>query len=142
MSEVNISLSGRQYGIVCDPGEESRVRALGQIIDSKLQQLTNAGSNEMYRLMLAALMLADELEDLRAEFGTGHSQMNELGQYAADLEQQNRALESKVAQLKDALLSATPAEEAQAPAADDNQRAALSELQARLENLAERVIKA
>jgi cell division protein ZapA len=68
MGQVAIQLNGRIYRFVCGDGDEPRITALADYIRSKLNQLgqetTRAGDDRM--LVMAALMLADELFDARA----------------------------------------------------------------------------
>ncbi len=67
MGEVNISISGRNYGISCQDGQEQRVQDLGQYVDSRLKDIAKAGAanSETHLLVLTTLMLADEIYDLR-----------------------------------------------------------------------------
>ena len=67
MSNVNLAIAGREYRVACSPGEEAHVKILGGMIDSKLAGLSNvAGQSEVRRFLYAALLLADELHELRA----------------------------------------------------------------------------
>jgi cell division protein ZapA len=67
MGQVAIQLNGRIYRFVCGDGDEPRIIALADYIRSKLTTLghetTRAGDDRM--LVMAALMLADELFDAR-----------------------------------------------------------------------------
>lgn len=67
MAEVNLSINGRSYGIACDDGQETRVSNLGRYVDERLRDIARAGaaSNESHLLVLTALVLADEIYDLR-----------------------------------------------------------------------------
>ncbi len=67
MAEVNLSINGRAYGIACDDGQESRVSDLGRYVDERLREISRAGaaSSESHLLVLTALILADEIYDLR-----------------------------------------------------------------------------
>ncbi len=68
MAEVNLSINGRNYGIACDDGQEARVRELGGYVDDRLRDISGAGAaaSENHLLVLTALVLADEIYDLRA----------------------------------------------------------------------------
>jgi cell division protein ZapA len=66
MSNVSLSIGGRSYTVNCDPGEEDHVAELGAMIDSKLSALGQAGQNESRMLLFAALLLADEVYELRS----------------------------------------------------------------------------
>jgi len=67
MAQVNVSIKGRDYAIHCEDGQEHRVLELGHYVDSRLQDIAAAGaaSSENHLLVLTALMLADEVFDLR-----------------------------------------------------------------------------
>ena len=69
MGQVAILLNGKSYRFVCGDGEEARITALGDYLRSKLDglgpNLGRPGDDRM--LVMAALMLADELFDARGE---------------------------------------------------------------------------
>ncbi len=79
MAEVNLNINGRNYGIACDAGQEKRVKDLGYYIDQRIKEISRAGaaSNDSHLLILTALMLADEIFDLRDE-------MSELSEKAGE----------------------------------------------------------
>jgi cell division protein ZapA len=63
MAQVTVTINGHLYPVACDPGEEHRIRDLARVIDGKVagfaRQFARAGEARL--IMLAALMLADEL---------------------------------------------------------------------------------
>ena len=67
MGQVAISLMGRSYRFVCGDGEEVRIKALGDYVCTKVDQLgRDLGRTADDRLLvMAALMLADELFEAR-----------------------------------------------------------------------------
>ena len=67
MAEVSLAIHGKPYGIACDDGQEERVTELGQYVDSRLREIASAGaaSNDSHLLVLTALVMADEIYDLR-----------------------------------------------------------------------------
>ncbi|MFC7333304.1 cell division protein ZapA [Rhodocista pekingensis] len=69
MARVEITLNGRGYALACEDGQEQRLRELGAYVDARLKEIASdsVGSSEAQLLMLASLMLADEIFDLRAE---------------------------------------------------------------------------
>ncbi len=69
MAEVKLAINGRMYAIACDDGQERRVSMLGRYIDARLKEIARAGgaSNEAHLLALTALVLADEIHDLRED---------------------------------------------------------------------------
>jgi len=67
MGEVNLTIHGKPYSIACDAGQEQRVAEMGRYVDSHLRDIASAGgaTNESHLLVLTALVLADEVHDLR-----------------------------------------------------------------------------
>jgi len=67
MSNVTVSIGGRHYTVACAAGEEQHIEALGSSIDGKLEGLPNLSrQSEARTLLFAALLLADELHELRS----------------------------------------------------------------------------
>lgn len=67
MTNVELSIAGRSYSVACAKGEEARITALGRMIDAKLAGNAGLrGQSEARSLLFAALLLADELHDLKA----------------------------------------------------------------------------
>lgn len=77
MADVTIEIGGRRYDVTCRDGEEEQLRRLGKLVEEKAAQARAAvgGVTEVRQLLLAALLLADELADLRAAKanGNGHA---------------------------------------------------------------------
>ena len=71
MSNVTLRIGGRSYIVACAEGEEAHVESLGQLIDDKIRDLGTTGHNEVRLLLFAALMLADELHDVRGKGPAG-----------------------------------------------------------------------
>jgi cell division protein ZapA len=73
LPKVDISINGRSYAVACDDGQEGRVRELAGMVDSRVRQLTGPGPvggvGETQLLVLAGLMLADELSETKAALG-------------------------------------------------------------------------
>lgn len=68
MPNVELSINGRSYTVACDPGQEDRLRDLASIVDSRVRQLAGprGGVGETHALVLAGLMLADELSEAQS----------------------------------------------------------------------------
>lgn len=67
MADVEVSVSGRRYKLSCRDGEEDHLRALVRMVDNKAEEITGAlgEMTEARTLLLSALLIADELNDLR-----------------------------------------------------------------------------
>jgi len=73
LPKVDVSINGRSYAVACDDGQQDRVRELAGMVDSRVKQLVGPGPvggiGETQILVLAGLMLADELSETRAALG-------------------------------------------------------------------------
>ena len=68
MKELLLRIGGRQYRVACAPGQEQRIVGLGRVIDERLQSLgLTLLQNDAKHLLLASLVLADELESATAQ---------------------------------------------------------------------------
>lgn len=67
-ARVDIQLMGRPYTVACEAGEEQRLESLAGYVDSKLRALAGSISSATQErlFMLACLMLADEVFDLKS----------------------------------------------------------------------------
>jgi cell division protein ZapA len=100
LAKVDISINGRLYAVACDEGQEGRVRELAQMMDSRVKQLTGPGPvggvGETQILVLAGLMLADELSETKAAMsGKGpapHSAAQAAPQPAPQLSEEDEEL--------------------------------------------------
>jgi cell division protein ZapA len=65
MSEVNVTINGRQYRMACENGQEEHLLALSQDLDPRIAQLrTSFGEVGDTRLtVMASLTVADELAE-------------------------------------------------------------------------------
>lgn len=72
MAQVDVSVNGQSYRIACEDGQEDRLVDLAAMVDEKVIELVNqigqVGSNRL--LVMAALIIADELVDLKNEVGS------------------------------------------------------------------------
>jgi cell division protein ZapA len=67
MSNVNLAIGGRSFTVACANGEESHVAALGRMVDAKVTASGAIAQNETRMLLFAALILADEVHETRAD---------------------------------------------------------------------------
>lgn len=65
MSQVNVTINGRQFRMACADGEEAHLRQLAKELDDRITSLRNQfGEIGDARLtVMAALMVADELAE-------------------------------------------------------------------------------
>jgi cell division protein ZapA len=72
MAQVTIRINGYAYTVGCADGQESHLESMAGEVDQRIDKIKAAmgQSGESRLLVLAALMMADELHDLKAEFAT------------------------------------------------------------------------
>lgn len=82
MAEVSLNIHGKDYGIACDDGQENRVIEVGQYVDNRARDIATAGaaSNENHLLVLTALVLADEVKELRDSLMSARANSNNPNQ--------------------------------------------------------------
>lgn len=69
MAQVILKINGYSYTVGCADGQEERLTAMAQEVESRIDDIKKLGmqSGEGQLLALAGVMLADEVDDLRAE---------------------------------------------------------------------------
>jgi cell division protein ZapA len=67
MAHVSVTISGRQYRMACDDGQEHHLARLSHELDQRIAHLrTTFGEiGDMRLTVMAALILADELAEVR-----------------------------------------------------------------------------
>ena len=67
MAQVRIEVGGRSYPVACRDGEEARLLMLGRLIETRAADAVRAtgAGDEARGLLMAALLLADELDEAR-----------------------------------------------------------------------------
>ncbi|HEX8485946.1 cell division protein ZapA [Sphingomonas sp.] len=95
MAEVTLSIGGRAYAVACRDGEETRVRMLGEMLDSRWTSAARvAGGSAERAMLLIALMLADDLDEAQRRPPQGAAVSEDaLGRIADRLESLAAALE-------------------------------------------------
>jgi cell division protein ZapA len=68
MAQVTIRINGYAYTVGCEDGQEAHLEQMAAEIEQRINGIKSIGgqSGEARLLMLAALLLADELHDLRS----------------------------------------------------------------------------
>lgn len=111
MPLVNVMVNGKAYTIACDEGEEEHLKELGATVDGKVKELLSAVGNvgDQRLVLMAALLLADELhgvsaqlETLRSELAAAQAAQTELNERAEKTESMAAdALENAVKRIED-----------------------------------------
>ena len=71
MAQVEITINGQSYRIACEDGQEQRLGELSRMVDAHVgdlvEQVGQVGHTRL--LVMASLLVADELVDLRGAAG-------------------------------------------------------------------------
>ena len=68
MAQVTIRINGYAYTVGCEDGQEEHLQAMAEAVERRMETVKKLGSQsgETRMLVLAALLMADELHDLAA----------------------------------------------------------------------------
>jgi len=79
MAQVTIEVNGRDYVVGCEDGQERRLAELAASVDAQVRQVArDVGPLGETRLMLmGALVMADDIAELRGELETLKSRLAE-----------------------------------------------------------------
>jgi cell division protein ZapA len=77
MAEVTVMVNGRPYTVGCDNGQEAHVRDLAAQLDENVRQVAGAVGQlgETRLFLMGALLLADEMSDLRSRLAEAESEL-------------------------------------------------------------------
>lgn len=80
MPLVNVLVNGRAYTVACDEGEEKHLREVAEFLDKRVQELVSTvgqvGDSRL--LLMAALLVSDELSDALARIGERDKEIETL----------------------------------------------------------------
>lgn len=70
MGTVTVDINGRPYSVGCADGQEERVRVLARQFDDHVRQVAHDVGHvgEMRLFLMAALLVSDELADVRSQY--------------------------------------------------------------------------
>ncbi|MCA0316621.1 MAG: cell division protein ZapA [Proteobacteria bacterium] len=80
MAHVSVTINGRQFRMACDDGQEDHLLRLAAEVNEKVDQLKGAfGEIGDTRLtVMAAIMVADELADVRRRLKAAEAELGAL----------------------------------------------------------------
>ena len=69
MSQVEITINGRQYRVSCEDGQEEHLTELAKYFDGKMHGLIEEVGQigDTSQMVMAGLLIADELSDAKQE---------------------------------------------------------------------------
>ena len=70
MAQVNVEVNGKPYAVGCEDGQEAHLQEIAKLFDHQVRQVSQdlgqLGDTRLF--LMGALLLADELYDLRNRF--------------------------------------------------------------------------
>ena len=81
MGQVVVKVNGRDFALSCSDGQEPRIRRLAQYVDAKIGEFTKSIGQvgEARLILLAALVIADELSDANEALQMERSRRSAVG---------------------------------------------------------------
>ena len=78
MAQVTVKINGYAHTVGCEDGQEGHLQAMAAQVDDRISSIKALGqSGEARLLVLAALLMADELHDLHVDMAHGRDQARE-----------------------------------------------------------------
>jgi cell division protein ZapA len=117
MSQISITINGRDYSIVCDDGQEQHLSRLAEYLDKRVAELVDSVGQigDARLLLMVGLLIADELADAYAELaarsedampaqtrGRGRDSAQLADEMAVMIESASRRIEAIAARLEQA----------------------------------------
>ncbi|SMH58960.1 cell division protein ZapA [Azospirillum agricola] len=102
MAQVDIEVNGRAYRMLCEDGQERRLRELADYVDGRLKQLTGGGKSgsEAQMMLMTCLVLADELQDVMAGRGITAKPTIDEAEVASGIDHVAKRIEEVAARLE------------------------------------------
>ncbi|HTI67618.1 MAG TPA: cell division protein ZapA [Caulobacteraceae bacterium] len=94
MTTLSVEVNGRAYMVGCEDGQEAHVEALARQFDAQVREVSDAVGQvgELRLFLMAALMTADELADVKARLA--QAEENQDGFDGARAAAETRAAEA------------------------------------------------
>jgi cell division protein ZapA len=69
LAQVTVRINGYTYTVGCEDGQEQHLQAMSEQVETRINSIKALGgqSGEARLLVLTALLMADELHDMKAE---------------------------------------------------------------------------
>ena len=87
MSRVTVFLNGREFTIGCEDGQEEYLKSLASYLDGKVKDITGQVGQigDLRLLLMASLVVMDELKDAERRIETLESHVESLRSKTADV---------------------------------------------------------
>lgn len=98
MAAVQVEVNGRPYTVGCEDGQEGHVQALARQFDAQVREVgRDMGQlGEVRLFLMAALLTADELHDVRARLAQAQGELGRLQSDQARHEARGAPLDAEI----------------------------------------------
>ena len=98
MSQVNVTINGRQFRMACDDGQEGRLKRLAEDLDQRIEALrkTHGEIGDARLTIMAALTLADELSDIAGRLKSVEQELASLQEARVASAEHNKATQAAI----------------------------------------------
>ena len=88
MAQVTIEINGRPYTVGCEDGQEHHLAELARLFDRQVRQVSQEVGQlgETRLFLMGALLLADELSDVRLRLASAQAELSRIQSDAARIE--------------------------------------------------------
>lgn len=102
MPEISIQIGGRDFTVVCKPGEELFLEAAAKMLDDEAQTLLKAVGRipENRMLLLAGLMIADKTASLKEELSSFKTQLDNTPKADPELQARYEQVQAELVTLR------------------------------------------
>jgi len=103
MSQISITINGRDYSIVCDDGQEQHLSRLAEYLDTRVAELVDSVGQigDARLLLMVGLLISDELSDAYAELAALKGQAGDTARARAT-ETRNAEMATEMASIIEA----------------------------------------
>lgn len=100
MPQVNVTIAGKAYRMACGDGEEPHLEGLARFYDGKIEEMRQAFGEigDMRLHVMAALMVADEVSELKQRIGKLEAELAAIQGDAGAADQRLNEVEDRAAE--------------------------------------------
>ncbi len=104
MAQINVTIAGRTYRMACDDGQEEHLFGLAEQVNGHIEHLREGFGDvgDMRLLIMASLVLADELHESRREASEAATEARRLNDAKAAINETIRSAQAATADALDA----------------------------------------
>ena len=104
MGQISVNVNGRSYTVACDDGQEEHVTELATYVDGHVKELAQQSGQvgDARLLLMASLVIADELSDMISRVEALEEEVEELKGTQSENSRRANTAEATVAEVLDA----------------------------------------